>query len=64
MKQFRRISEDDFQEAIKIIENLLSYGRIYTVEGVSYPAGTHDKMLNRADLWLWNNRENNHVPKP
>jgi len=47
------------QEAIEIIETLMSYGRIRTVKGVNYPAGTHEEMLDRADKWLFDNRPQN-----
>jgi len=44
-------------EAIGIMQNLLSYGRIHTVNGVRYPEGTHEEMLNRAEEWLYKARQ-------
>ena len=49
----------DSNGAIEIIETLLGYGGIRPIEGVRYPAGTHKEMLDKADLWLWNNRPQN-----
>lgn len=51
------------EEAIVIIETLLAYGRIRSVSGVRYPAGSHLDMLDKADKWLWDNRPQNKVRK-
>ena len=45
------------QEAIKIIETLKAYGMIHTVKGVIYPEGSHQEIIERADLWLWKHRD-------
>lgn len=49
--------EVELAEAINIIESLMSYGRIHTVQGVAYPSGSHAEMLDRAYDWLVKNRE-------
>lgn len=45
-------------EAILIIENLMAYGRIHTVKGVKYVEGTHEEILDKAECWLNNVRNN------
>lgn len=49
--------EGELAEAINIIESLMSYGRIHTVQSVVYPGGSHSKMIDRAHDWLVKNRD-------
>lgn len=49
----------DKSEVIAIIETLMQYGNIRPIEGIRYSAGTHKEMLDKANLWLWNNRDQN-----
>lgn len=47
------------KEAKIIIKALQAYGKIHTVEGVVYPEGSHEQIIERADRWLWKNRKSN-----
>lgn len=47
-----RVSGSSLSEAILIMENLMAYGRIHTVKGVSYVEGTHEEMIDKAETWL------------
>ncbi len=42
----------EIKEAADIISHLSSYGSIHTVEGVSYPGGSHKQFIQRAQRWL------------
>lgn len=56
---FANEKNDTFlKEAIIIMQNLLSYGRIHTITGVRYTEGTHKEILDMADNWLNKNRQN------
>jgi len=50
---------DDLKEAAEIIQHLKAYGMIRPVTGVTYPEGTHEEFIKRADEWLWRFRGNN-----
>ena len=49
----------DLTEAAEIIQHLKAYGMIHPVTGVSYPEGTHQDFIKKADEWLWRFRGNN-----
>ena len=52
------VSGSSLEEAIVVMQSLLSYGRIYTITGVSYVEGTHKEMLDKAERWLNKARQN------
>ena len=52
------VSGSSLSEAILIVENLLAYGRIHTVNGVRYAEGSHKEMLDKAEEWLNKVRKN------
>jgi activator of 2-hydroxyglutaryl-CoA dehydratase len=52
------VSGSSLSEAILIIENLMAYGRIYTVKGVRYVEGSHEEILDKAEEWLNKVRKN------
>jgi hypothetical protein len=60
MLEFAKSSEalpsEQMKEAEVIISTLMAYGKIYTVRGVTYAAGSHEDMINRAENWLGFNR--------
>lgn len=51
--------EKKLDEAIEIIQSLMAYGKIRPINGVRYPEGTHEEMIERADKWLYRNRKPN-----
>lgn len=59
LDEFFKVKPSAIDEAIEIIETLMSYGNIRPIEGVVYPQGTHKEMLKKADEWLSKNRINN-----
>ena len=46
------VSGSSLSEAILIMENLMAYGRIHTVKGVRYVEGSHEEMIDKAEMWL------------
>ena len=51
------------EETIDIIQNLMAYGAIHTVEGVRYVGGTHAEYIKKAQNWLYNSRKYHPTPK-
>ena len=58
MKAKTKIMNEKLKEADEIISYLSAYGSIHTVEGVSYPAGTHREFITKAQNWLNRYRNN------
>ena len=52
------VSGSSLSEAILIIENLMTYGKIHTVKGVRYVEGSHEEIIEKAERWLWKVRKN------
>ena len=55
---FENIYESPYigEETIDIIENLMAYSQIHTVEGVRYGGGTHKEYITKAQYWLNENK--------
>lgn len=47
-------SAQKIREAKIIIQTLMEYGQIHTVEGVRYHEGTHREIIERSQKWLYN----------
>ena len=54
------VDSSSLEEAILIIENLMTYGKIHTVKGVRYVEGSHEEIIEKAEIWLNKVRKNYH----
>jgi predicted metal-dependent phosphoesterase TrpH len=45
------------EQIIKLLQLFIAYGMIHTVEGVSYPDGTHKEAIEEAEKLLWELRK-------
>lgn len=51
------LNKKDVEFVVDLISNLAAYGKIHTVEGVSFVSGTHKEYIEKADRYVYNLRE-------
>lgn len=50
------LNKRDVEFVVDLISNLAAYGKIHTVEGISYSSGTHKEYIEKADRYVSNLR--------